>query len=145
MSDSNQNHETTCNSKLKFAELKDFLIKRVQKNYLKMNYVATQLTQHFQSFDFSAKDITSDHGFLLRLVNTFTVDTEEYSLLKVHDAKTFKNLVVSFYALCSQITGMYYYCRLVHLKKNVDLVLYIIAFDQKDLNYICQISSLVKG
>ena len=32
MSDSNQNLETTCNSKLKFAELKDFFIKRVQKN-----------------------------------------------------------------------------------------------------------------
>ena len=32
MSDSNQNLETTCNSKLKFAELKDFFIKRVPKN-----------------------------------------------------------------------------------------------------------------
>ena len=31
-SDSNQNLETICNSKLKFAELKDFFIKRVQKN-----------------------------------------------------------------------------------------------------------------
>ena len=38
------------------------------------------------NFDFSAKDITSDYdGFLLQLVNTFTVDTEEYLLLKVHD------------------------------------------------------------
>ena len=44
MSDSNQNLETKCNSKLKFAELKDFFIKRVQKNYSKMNYVAMQLT-----------------------------------------------------------------------------------------------------
>ena len=36
-------------------------------------------------------------------MNTFTVDTEEYPLLKVHDAKTFKNLVVSFYnRLCAQ-------------------------------------------
>ena len=32
MSDSNQNLETMCNSKLKFAELKGFFIKRVQKN-----------------------------------------------------------------------------------------------------------------
>ena len=32
MSDSNQNLERTCNSKLKFAELKDLFIKRVQKN-----------------------------------------------------------------------------------------------------------------
>ena len=32
MSDSNQNLETTCNSKLKFAEFKDLFIKKVQKN-----------------------------------------------------------------------------------------------------------------
>ena len=31
MSDPNQNVETTCNSKLKFTELKDLFIKRVQK------------------------------------------------------------------------------------------------------------------
>ena len=30
VSDSNQNVETTCNSKLKFIELKDLFIKRVQ-------------------------------------------------------------------------------------------------------------------
>ena len=43
----NQNLETACNSKLKFAELR----------------------------------------FLLRVVNTFTADTEKYTLLKVHDFK----------------------------------------------------------
>ena len=32
VSDPNQNVETKCNSKLKFTELKDLLIKRVQKN-----------------------------------------------------------------------------------------------------------------
>ena len=32
MSDSNQNLEKTCNSKLKFTELKYFFIKRVPKN-----------------------------------------------------------------------------------------------------------------
>ena len=32
VSDPNQNVETKCNSKLKFAELKDLFIKRVQKN-----------------------------------------------------------------------------------------------------------------
>ena len=39
--------------------------------------------------------ITSDYGFLLRLVNTFTIDTDEYYLMcyKVNDTKTFKNLV----------------------------------------------------
>ena len=31
MSDPNQNVETTCNSKLKFTELKDLFIERVQK------------------------------------------------------------------------------------------------------------------
>ena len=34
MSDSNQNLETTCNSKLKFAEFKDLFIKKVQKNWV---------------------------------------------------------------------------------------------------------------
>ena len=37
------------------------------------------------NFDFSAKDITSDYGFLIQLVNTFAVDTGEYPLLKIHD------------------------------------------------------------
>ena len=32
VSDSNQNVETTCTSKLKFTELKDLFIKRMQKN-----------------------------------------------------------------------------------------------------------------
>ena len=32
VSDPNQNVETTCNSKLKFAELIDLFIKKVQKN-----------------------------------------------------------------------------------------------------------------
>ena len=42
--------------------------------------------------------ITSDYGFLLRLVNTFTIDTDEYYPVcyKVNDAKTFKNLVYYF-------------------------------------------------
>ena len=31
-----------------------------------------------QILEFSAEDITSDYGFLLRLVNTFTIDTDEY-------------------------------------------------------------------
>ena len=66
-----------------------------------------QLPQQFQNIEFSAKDITSDYEFLLQLVNIFTVDTEEYPLPKVHDAKTFENPVVSFYALRSQIICMY--------------------------------------
>ena len=49
-------------------------------------------------FEFSARHITSDYGFLLRLVNTFTIDTDEYYPVcyKVNDAKTFKNLVYYF-------------------------------------------------
>ena len=88
----------------KFTEVKDLFIKRVQRNQSKMNYVCicSSLTQQFQNFEFSTEDITSDYGFLLRLVKTFTVDTEEYypRCYKVNDAKTFKNLVVSFYTLC---------------------------------------------
>ena len=43
----------------------------------------------------SAEDITSDYGFLLRLVNTFAIDTDEYYLMcyKVNDMNTFKSLV----------------------------------------------------
>ena len=58
-------------------------------------------TQQLQIFEFLAEDITSDHGFLLRLVNTFTIDTGEYYPVcyKVNNAKPLKTL---FYA-CSQI------------------------------------------
>ena len=49
-------------------------------------------------FEFSAEDIVSDYRFLLQLVNTFTIDTDEYYPVchKVNDAKTFKNLVCYF-------------------------------------------------
>ena len=42
--------------------------------------------------------ITSDYVFLLRLVNTFTIDTEEYYPMcyRVNMIKTFKNLVYYF-------------------------------------------------
>ena len=45
--------------------------------------------------------ITSDYGFLLRLVNTLTIDTDEYYLMchKVNDTKTFKNLVGLYYII----------------------------------------------
>ena len=91
MSDPNQNLETTCNSKLKFTEL--------VKDELPM-YAA-----NIAILKLSAEDITLDYGFLLRLVNTFTIDTDEYypRCYKVNDAKTCKNLLASFYALCSQI------------------------------------------
>ena len=37
----NQNVKRTYNSKLKVTELKDLFIKRVQKNWSKMNYVCS--------------------------------------------------------------------------------------------------------
>ena len=84
MSDSNQNLETICDPNSSLQNLKDFSSKgQLQKNYLVKNELCMQLTKQFQNFDVSAKDITSDYGFLLRLVNTFTVNTEEYPLLKV--------------------------------------------------------------
>ena len=65
-------------------------------------------------FEFSAEDITSDHTLLLRLMNTFTIDTDEYYPLcyKVNDAKTFKNhLAMAFLILANH----HVYCRLACL------------------------------
>ena len=69
--------------------------------------------------------ITSDYGFLLRLVNTFTIDTDEYYLMcyKVNDTKNFKNLVgllleitLGFDLLCLRYKSItYVYCRLARL------------------------------
>ena len=49
-------------------------------------------------FEFLDEDISSDYGFLLQRLNTFTIDTDEYYPIcyKVNDAKTFKNLVHYF-------------------------------------------------
>ena len=43
------------------------------------------------------------YEILLRLVNTFTIDTDEYYLkrYKVNDKKPFKNLVGLYYTLCA--------------------------------------------
>ena len=63
-------------------------------------------------FEFSAEDITSDYGFLLRLVNTFTIDTDEYYLMcyKVNDMKTFKNLVGLYIILRFVLTNQHISC-----------------------------------
>ena len=94
-----------------------------------MNYmydVATYLTQQFLIFEFSAEDITSDYGVLLRLVNTFTIDTDDHYLMcyKVNDTKTFKNLVGLYYfILCAnQHIGMYH-CRLARLTEAFKIML----------------------
>ena len=89
-------------------------------------YVAN--TASILKLEFSVEDITSDYRFLLRLVHIFTVNTEGYysKCYKVNDTKTLKKLVVSFYALRSQIMSI-----LAHLtkafKNHTDLVLDIIV------------------
>ena len=64
-------------------------------------------------FEFSAEDITSDYGFLLRLVNTFTIDNDEYYLMcyKVNDTKTFKNLA-----------GLYYFMLCAHKSSHMSII-----------------------
>ena len=66
-------------------------------------------TQLFQNFQISAENIISNYVLLLRLVNTFFCYYPRV-LPKVNDAKTFKNPVVLFYTLRSQII-----CMLAHL------------------------------
>ena len=48
-------------------------------------------------FEFSGEDITPDYRLLVRLVKTFTIDTDEYYPVsyKVNYAKNFKNLVAT--------------------------------------------------
>ena len=61
---------------------------------------------HFKILNFQLKiSLNVICGFLLRLVNTYTVDIKEYypRCYKVNDAKAFKIPVVSFYALHSKI------------------------------------------
>ena len=93
-------------------------------------YVAT--TVILKVWICSGNFFISDHGFLLCLVNTTTSDTDEYYVrcYKVNDVKTFKILVISFYALRSK---SYVNCRLAlstgAFKNHVDLMLYIIEFD----------------
>ena len=63
--------------------------------------------------------ITSDYGFLLRLVNTFTIDTDKYYPMcyrvnMMPMPRTLKTLccmvaMVLFYALCSQIITSHMY------------------------------------
>ena len=72
MSDPNQNVEITCNSKLNFTELKRFIHEKGAEKLVKYELWAIIKIQIFSGH------ITSDYGFLLRQVNTFTVDTEEY-------------------------------------------------------------------
>ena len=111
-------------------------------------YIPTQLTQQFQILEFSAEDITSDYRFLLRLVNIFTIDTEEYHPVcyKVNDAKTFKTPVYYF-----MIANHHVYYKLARLTGTFK----IIAIDfqccilsgiiRRISNYICWIFFICKG
>ena len=75
---------------------------------------------------------SSDYEFLLPLVNTFTLDTDKYypRCCRVNETKTFKNLVASFYTLCSQIICTAY-CRLIDLTSafNITLIYCCILFN----------------
>ena len=51
--------------------------------------------------------ITSDYGFLLRLVNTFPIDTDEYCPISKYDAKSFKTLYI---ILRFALTNNHMYC-----------------------------------
>ena len=64
-------------------------------------------------------------------MNTFTIDKCYPRCYKVNDVKTFKNFLVSFYALWLQLIWL---ARLTGAFKNhVHLVLCIIESDQKDI------------
>ena len=72
-----------------------------------MSYIYDVATSYRNSkyLNFQQKlPVTSDYGFLPRLVNTFTTDTDDYYLMchKVNDTKTFKCLVGLYYfILCA--------------------------------------------
>ena len=103
-------------------------------------YIPTQLTQQFQILEFSAEDITSDYRFLLRLVNIFTIDTEEYHPVcyKVNDAKTFKTPVYYF-----MLANHHVYDRLNRLTRTfkiiaIDFQCYILSGIRRTSNYIAK-------
>ena len=68
-----------------------------------------------------AEDVTSDYGFSLRLVNTFTTDTDEYYPMccKVNDAKKTLHNIFMFCAHKSS----YVYCRLARLTGAFKIIL----------------------
>ena len=79
VSDPNQNIETKCNPNSSLHNLKIYSSKGCRKTsqrWIICTYA--QLTQQFSLSEFLAEDITSNYGFLLWLVNTFTIGTGEY-------------------------------------------------------------------
>ena len=65
---------------------------------LEMDYLTSKIL--------SAEDITSDYGFLLRLVNTFTIGTDEYYPMcyKVNDDA--KDLYIILRLLTNHLTDI---------------------------------------
>ena len=118
---------------------------------MQMNYLANTA---ILIFEFSAEeDITSDYGFLLRLGNIFTIDTDEYYTMcyKVNMMtrllKTFYRYI-SFYALTSQIIICIVYCRLARLTGAFKILLtqccVLSDLIKRISNYMCQILSFAK-
>ena len=90
--------------------------------------------------------ITSDYGFLLRLVNTFTIDTDGYYPVsyKVNYAKTFKNLVYLplLMTICILQTGQ---ARLTGAFKIIlSQCCVLLGITRRISNYMCQILFIYK-
>ena len=90
------------------------------------------------------KDIISDYGFLLRLVNTITINIDEYypRCYKVNDAKTFKNFIASIILRFVLTNYMYIADWLVYL--GLLKIMLIQCYVMSDLikrmsSYMCQI------
>ena len=112
LSDSNQNVNTRCISKVNFTELKIYLSNSIEK-LSRRNYLCCQHSY----LKISAENIISNYVLLLRLVNNFFCYYPRV-LPKVNDAKIFKNPVVLFYTLRSQII-----CILAHLTGAFKIIL----------------------
>ena len=100
VSNSNQNVEITCNSKITFIELEDYPSKGCRKtNQRRIMFVANTAILKLNS-NFQRKILLQLMGFCFDwwalLLLTLKSIPRRY---KVNDAKTFTNLVVSFYAL----------------------------------------------
>ena len=114
-----------------------------------MNQMYTQQVhpQHSNSIkilEFSAENIISDYEVLLRLVNTFTIDTDEYYPMcyKVNDAEDLKNLYFILRLLINHHIHKYNICRLSHLTRAVKIILIQCCVSQDLIrrisNYLCQ-------
>ena len=100
VSDSNQSDKAACNLKLRFTELKDFFIKRVQKNQSNMNYACSCLAFRIFSGRYNFK--------LWVFAGDMYFDKYYLRCYKVNNTETFKSFVFTFQNLCSQIICTYF-------------------------------------